>query len=152
MLRPSTAFRPHDPAIDAARKRGSKIRKKHQARGTYPEHGIPIERHNLTDREVAYIQRAYYQQLSNTGDAVTARTAAQHLGYRIEAQALELRLLEAWADEINGIIECSDGWTIVSDQSSYTAATPFEAVILMLCDRSELDAAKIVGTKMSEIF
>jgi hypothetical protein len=136
MPRPSAAFRPHDPTVDAARKRGSKIRKKHQERGTYPEHGIPIERHNLSDREIAYTQRAYYQQLPNTGDAVTARTAAQHLGYRIEVQALERRLLEAWGDEINGIIEGADGWTIVSGQSSYTAPTPFEAVILMLCDRS----------------
>lgn len=134
-VRPSQQGRMFNPDKDDGRKIGAKRRKKHQARGTYPEPGMPIEREGKSQEWIKSCQSGYYQQLQNTGDDLIQRRSLEHLGLRIAASGLECKLLEAWGDEINGMIEGAGGWTIVSGQSSYTAVTPFEAVILMLCDR-----------------
>jgi hypothetical protein len=134
-LRPSQIGKMFNPEKDDGRKAGSKRRKKHQARGTYPEPGIPVEREDKTLDWIRACQSGYYQQLANTGDKINQRTAIEHMGLRIAAAGFEVKLLDAWADEIDSLIEGADDWTIVSGQSHYTAATPFEAVILMLLDR-----------------
>ena len=63
------------------------------------------------------------------------QSAAFELGAWILARKIDQQLLTVFGGQIAGQIENADGSsTLVAGQSSYTAATPFEALLLMLSE------------------
>lgn len=135
---------------------GRRQRKADKADGSYPRPGLPIsERNPAYDRGY---RRAYYQSLiaPRSGkvkitplvdrelvaaigriDGAT-QSAAFELGAWILAKRIDQQLLTVFGDRLTGQIENIDGSsTLIAGQSSYTAATPFEALLLLMLSQPE---------------
>lgn len=147
-----------NPEIEAGRKAGYKQRRKDKADRVYPREGLPISRESRDSDWIEGYQRGYYQshkrlesnrvQTSVTLDRALLeavdtkglnRSRCCDLGLSIVGSGLDQRLLEVWGDEISGMVDNGDGtWTIFAGRDDYTAATPLEALLLMLCDRDQI--------------
>ncbi len=137
---------------------GRRQRKTDKADRSYPRPGLPIsERGPAYDRGY---RRAYYQSLiAPKTDKVkitplvyrelvaaigsidgATQSAAFELGAWILARRIDQQLLNTFSGKIAGQIENVDGSsTIVAGGTSYTAATPFAALLLMLSEVEFLD-------------
>lgn len=147
---------PANPEYKRGSNAGRKQRLKDTANGIYPRQGMPITSQGAV-YDAAY-QGSYYQRaslgrpmlgdsprvtLSVTVDKTVAnkldalpvgRGECLALGSRLISSNLPERLLNAYQSEILGMIESDGMTTLITRHGQFEAATPFEALLLMLVD------------------